>query len=116
MAQYIEFPTEDGDTILIEVEEVEAPGIHKAGISPKELIEHADKTFEQALGSLRASAQAIMRTVSGLDQPPDKMDVTFGLKIVGEVNALAVAKAGADAAYTVKMTWKRQKRKKMTDD
>ncbi len=110
MAQYIEFPTKNGDTILIEVEEVKAPGIRKAGISPEELVERADKTFEQAIGSLRASAQAIVRTVSGLAQPPDELEVTFGLKIAGEVNALAVAKAGGDATYTVKMTWKRKER------
>ena len=110
MTRYIEFPTENGDTILIEVEAVEAPGIRKAGISPEDLIERAGKTFEQALSSLRASAQAIVRTVSGLAQPPDEVEVTFGLKIAGEVSALAVAKAGGDATYTVKMTWKRKER------
>lgn len=47
-----------------------------------------------------------MRTVSGLVQPPDEVKVTFGLKIAGEVNALAVAKAGGDATSTVKMRWK----------
>jgi len=56
MTRYIEFPTENGDTILIEVEAVETPGIRKAGISPEDLVERADRTFEQALSSLRASA------------------------------------------------------------
>ncbi len=110
MVRYVEFHTEDGSTILIEVEEAEAPGIRRAGISPEDLVERADKTLEQALGSLRASAQAIVRTVSGLAQPPDEVEVTFGLKIAGEVNALAVAKAGGDATYTVKMTWKNKRR------
>ena len=110
MARYVEFPTESGDTILIEVEETTGPGIRKAGIGPEDLVERADKTFEQALGSLRASAQAIVRTVSGLAQPPDEVEVTFGLKIAGEVGALAVAKAGGDATYTVKMTWKNRRK------
>ncbi len=109
MARYVEFPTESGDTILIEMEEAETSGIRKAGISPEDLVERADKTFEQALSSLRVSAQAIVRTVSGLAQPPDEVEVTFGLKIAGEVNALAVAKAGGDATYTVKMTWKNRR-------
>ena len=107
MARYIEFLTESGEAILIEVEEAQGPGIRKAGTSPEDLVKRADKTFEQAIGgSLRSSAQAIVRTVSELIQPPDEVEVTFGLKIAGEVSALAVAKVSGDATYTVKMTWK----------
>ncbi len=113
MPRYIEFTTASGDTVLIEVEEAETPGVRKASLSPGEIVERTNKTFEEAISSLRASAQAIVSTVSNLAQPPDELEVTFGLKIAGEVNALAVAKAGGDATYTVKMTWKR---KEMTDD
>jgi len=112
MTRYIEFPTEDGDTVLIEVEENEDSGIRKAGINPKDFIEPADKTFEQALSSLRTSAQAIVRAVSKLTQPPDELEVTFGLKVAGEINTLAVVKASGNATYTVKMRWKRQKTNK----
>jgi len=34
-------------------------------------------------------------------RPPDKVEVAFGLKATGEVGNFAVAKAGAEANYTV---------------
>lgn len=108
MPRYMEFRTEGGDTVLIEMEEAETPGVRKAGLGPGEVVERADKAFEQAIGSLRASAQSIVNTVSSLADPPDEVEVTFGLEIAGEVKALAVAKASGDATYTVKMTWKRK--------
>ena len=108
MPRYLEFQTQSGETVLIEVEEAQAPGLRKASLEP--IVGQAEKTFEQAIGSLRASAQAIVSTVANLAEPPDELEVTFGLKIAGEVNALAVAKAGGDATYTVKMTWKSKER------
>ena len=80
MAQYIEFPTENGDTILIEVEEVKAPGIRKVGISPEELIERADKTFEQALSSLRLRAHLRLYNILNRCQPPPHaLEISLGV-------------------------------------
>ena len=36
--------------------------------------------------------------------------MTFSLKATGEVGNFAVAKAGAEANYTVKLTWKRERK------
>jgi len=42
------------------------------------------------------------------------MEVTFGLKATGELGNFAVAKASAEASYTVTLTWKRKEESKDT--
>ncbi|NOX63511.1 MAG: hypothetical protein GXP42_16430 [Chloroflexi bacterium] len=108
MPRYIEFQTESGDVIIIEAEEIEAPGVRKAGLGAEELVERAERTFEQALAGLSASAQAITKTLFDIPQPPDAVEVTFGLKLSSELNIFTVAKAGGDATYEVKIAWKRE--------
>ena len=57
---------------------------------------------------IRQNAQIIIGKVRDLADPPDEMEVTFGLKAAGELGNFAVAKASAEANYAVKMTWKRE--------
>ena len=55
---------------------------------------------------------AIIDKVKGLSDPPDEIEVTFGLKAGGELGNFAIAKASAEANYTVKMTWQREEKGK----
>lgn len=111
MAHYIQFRTEDGDPILVEVEEAEASqlGIVRAGLGERigETVVQARATFEEGLEIVRRHAAAFIQKLRGLSDPPDEMEVTFGLKATGELGNFAVAKAGAEASYTVKLKWKR---------
>ena len=104
--QYIEFRTRDGGVVLIEKADIKFSGVRKAGLSRSDLIEFADKTLEQALESLRANAQAIANTISEMEDPPDELKVTFGIKFSGEINAFTVVKLGGDATYEIVLTWK----------
>jgi coenzyme F420-reducing hydrogenase alpha subunit len=124
MAYYVEFETEDGGTILVEVveieseEEAEAGGLVKAGRrddlekKAKEIIEKADRTFEDGLEVVRYNANAFIKKLkSGLVDPPDEVEITFGLKATGKVGNFAIAEAGVEANYAVKLTWKREEKK-----
>jgi len=112
MANYIQFTTVDGSTILVEVTEEETyqPGVVKAGLGEKvhEAVVQAQATFEDGLEVVRRNAAAFIEKVRSLSDPPDEVEVTFGLKATGELGNFAVAKAGAEANYTVKLTWKRE--------
>lgn len=111
MTPYIQFQTEDGGIILVEVEEAEAyqPGVVKAGLREwtGEAVAQASATFEEGLEVVRRNAAAFIKKLRGLSDPPDEIEVTFGLKATGELGNFAVAKAGAEASYTVKLKWKR---------
>jgi len=127
MAHYIQFETEDGGTILVEVAEVEgeeqaeAGGVVKAGVKEgaekkaKEVIERADKSFEDGLEVVRYNANAFIKKLkTGLVDPPDEVEIAFGLKATGKVGNFAIAEAGIEANYTVKLTWKREEKRAHT--
>ena len=113
MTQYIQFATADGGTILVEIPEEETyeAGIVKAGLGEKlqEAVVEAGTTFEDGLEVVERVAGAFIRKVQSLTDPPDEVEVTFGLKVTGEVGNFAVAKVGAEANYEVTFIWKREK-------
>jgi hypothetical protein len=112
MARYIKYQTDEG-TLLVEVEEGEA-GLAKGGRlgeAVEETVEEIQVRFEDAMNAVRQNAQVIVGKVRGLVDPPDELEVTFGLKAAGELGNFAVAKASAEANYTVKMMWKREEDK-----
>ncbi len=112
MTNYIQFETEDGATILVEAAEADQTGLVKAGLRGKteETIAQAKATFEEGLEMVRHSAKAFMKKVRDLPDPPDEVEVSFGLQATGEVGNFAVAKVGTEASYTVTLTWKRQEK------
>lgn len=123
MAYYVEFETEDGSTILVEVAEIqtdeksEVGGLVKAGLKDeaekkaKEVIEKAEKSFEDGLEVVRYNANVFIKKLkSGLADPPDEVEITFGLKATGKVGNFAIAEVGVEANYAVKLTWKHEKK------
>lgn len=114
MTSYIQFSDEDGTEILVEVEqeEVNPPtGVVKAGLGQtiqKGLV-RAKTNFDKAMeGVVKKNAQALMSAVQSLPTPPSEVELTFGIKATGEAGNFAIAKAGGEANYSIKMVWKSQ--------
>ena len=122
MARYIEFPTTDGSTILVEVEQEEvtpSPGVVKAGVkeAAQKTMVVAHSVFEGALDRVvRHNAEAFIQAVRSLSQPPGEMEVTFGLKATGEVGNFAIAKGSAELNFSVRLCWKRETREKQENE
>ena len=123
MARYIQYQTADGGTVLVEVDDQADDLFPKAGVvqasrgseAVKNAVEKVETVFEDAMDTVRQNAQTIIDKVrGGLTDPPDEVEVTFGLKAAGELGNFAVAKASAEANYTVKMKWKREEKGKET--
>ena len=105
MSRYVKFDLPDGSTVVIESDGPDG-GVVKAGLG--EVAERARETFEQAVEKARNAALVIVDKVRGLCDSPDEVEVTFGLKASGELNTLVVAKAGIEASYSVKLTWRQE--------
>jgi Trypsin-co-occurring domain 1 len=111
MANYIQYTTSDGSTVLVEVEseEVSPPdGMVKAGVADtvQKTVAQAQATFEGALDRVvRQNAQALIQSVRNLAEPPNEMEVTFGLKATGEVGNIAIARGGGEANFTIRLLW-----------
>jgi len=109
MKRLIEFPLEDGGSILVEVDELEG-GVVRAATRPGEVVEKAKQSFEAALDKIKPAAAAIVAKLRGLSDPPDEMEVEFGLKMSAKAGAM-VAAAGTEANYKVTLKWKRGQKK-----
>ncbi len=105
MQQLIEFPLADGGSILVEVDAPEGGGLVPASRGG-ETVAKAQQTFEAALDKVRPAAGAIITKLRALHDPPDEVEVEFGLKMSAEAGAF-VAAAGVEANYKVTLTWKR---------
>lgn len=111
MARYLQYTTTDGSTVLVEVEkeEVSPPdGMVKAGVADtmQRTVGQAQATFEVALDRVvRQNAQALIQSVRNLAEPPNELEVTFGLKATGEVGNIAIARGGGEANFTIRLLW-----------
>ena len=110
MKRLIEFDLEDGGSIVVEVDEPEPVGGVVKAARPGEVMEKAHHSFEAALDRIRPAASIIIKKLRGLHDPPDEVEVEFGLKMNAEAGAV-VASAGAEANYKVTLTWKREQKK-----
>ena len=109
MPQYIEFPLEKGGTILIEVDETDGRPTMRGGLDGSKLLKSVDNTFDTAVDNVRNAANVLLKKLKSLHEAPDEMEITFGLKATGELGgSFVVAKAGLEANYSVKLTWKKK--------
>jgi len=107
----VEFPSETGEPILVEVEDVGLAGETRRGLSPSALVERAQTSFEDALEKARPMALGLVGKLRAVGDaagsPPDEVQVEFGIVLNAEAGAI-LASASAGANYKVTMTWKRQ--------
>jgi hypothetical protein len=113
MDRYVEFGTETGDAILIEVDASEVtpgPGVEKAGLldrGEERAVARAQESFETAISSaVRRSVAALSEAIGSLPRAPEEIELTFGIKATGEIGNIAIAKAGGEANFTVRLAWK----------
>src|ERR1044071_9638833 len=79
MKRLIEFPAEDGSTIVMEVDEPEGEGMVRVS-RPGEIAERANQTFESALEKTKPPAAALVRKLSDLLVMSDQIGVELGIK------------------------------------
>ena len=101
----IDYPLEDGGTIVVEVDEPELEGGVVPAARPGEIIAKASQTFEAAIDKIRPAADVMITKLRGLSDSPDEITVEFGLKLSATVGAV-VAAAATEANYKVTLKWK----------
>ena len=107
MATYIEYELEDGTTVLIESSEPESGVVRASRDKEGNVIKKAGQKFEAALAGIKPWADALRQQLD--DLLADEIEVTFGVKAVGEAGNFAVGKVGAEANYEVTLKWSNKK-------
>lgn len=102
MKRLVEFPLQDGAAVLVEIDEPDARTFRGGRLD--ENADRAQKTFEASLDRIKPAATALVERLRSLTQPPQTVEVSFGVKFSAEAGAF-IASAGTEATFTVKLTW-----------
>jgi hypothetical protein len=108
MKRLVEFPSDSGEPILVEVEDLDpTDGTTRRGLSASAVVERAQTSFEDALEKAQPIASGLIGRLRSMADSPDEVQVEFGLSLSANVGAVLVAGAGAGANYKVTLTWKK---------
>lgn len=104
--QKLEFVTDAGSTMVVEVDDANAlggttPASNEGGVTAR-----VGKTFEDALASIKPGIEGALSMLNSLATTPKEAEVEFGIKIDAAAGAI-FAKAGAEATFKVKLIWKK---------
>ena len=103
MKHLVEFPLEEGGSIVVEIDEPETGGTVRAGREDK--IEKARETFEDALNKVLPVTKTVVEKLRGMANKPDEIEVTFGVNLSTMAGAvIASASAAANFGMTVRWT------------
>jgi hypothetical protein len=114
--RYVEFPLEEGGSILIETpdqQEKVQSGFVKAGPGEagREVALQAGRSFDASVENIRRAAELLVNKLRAISMPPDEMTVSFGLKASGDLGNLAIGKVGGESNYAVTLKWKKEDKK-----
>ena len=101
----IEFPTDSGGEVLVRVATVDDSPVVTRGLGGSGAVERAQKSFEDALDTIRTVADGVLAQLAGLARHPDEVQVEFGLELTANAKAMLVA-AGTTAHLQVGLTWR----------
>ncbi len=108
MKRLVEFPSDSGEPILVEVEDLgPTDGTTRRGLSASAVVERAQTSFEDALEKAQPIASGLIGRLRSMADSPDEVQVEFGLSLSANVGAVLVAGEGAGANYKVTLTWKK---------
>jgi hypothetical protein len=100
----------EGSNVYIEVDESPGqPGIAKAGL-PDTIARTAGcaaEALREGLGTaIRANVEILAVALHDLTSAPDAVELSFGLKVSGDLGNVIITKISAEANYSVKLIWK----------
>ena len=55
------------------------------------------------------STQLFVNALKNLDVPPRETEITFGIKVSGEIGNFVIAKSSGEVNYHIKLVWKFEK-------
>lgn len=106
MKRLVEFTSESGEPIMVEVEDAAlAGGTTRRGMSASGVIDRAQTSFEDALEKAQPMASGLVSKLRSIADSPDEVQVEFGLSLSAQAGAVLVAGASAGANYKVTLKW-----------
>ena len=106
MKRLVEFPLEQGGSVLVEVDEPPAgPVTRGLGKDRLGVAEHGDKTFEPTTAAVAPTATSLIPRLRSTDDPPDEIGVEFGVQLSAQEGAF-IASVAAQAQGVDDLAWR----------
>jgi hypothetical protein len=102
VATYVEYTLEDGSTVLIATDEPEG-GLVRASRKEGYATVPSKVGFEEAFASVKPSTVALRRQLGDLEA--QEVEITFGIKTIGEAGLFVIGKVGMEANFEVTLKW-----------
>lgn len=102
MSDLLEFKTEAGGSVLIEVDEPHGP-ITRGGRAQAAVLEATD-SLEQVLARLGPAVRGIVTKLRATADWPDEVDVEFGVKLSAD-SSVIIVRAGGEANFRIALKW-----------
>jgi hypothetical protein len=106
MKHLVEFPLQEGGSIVVEGDEPEIEGAVRAARG--DTIVKAKETLEEALNNILPATKSIVEKLRSIGNKPDEIEMTFGVSLNTAVGAV-IASASAVANFSVTMHWSGKK-------
>jgi Trypsin-co-occurring domain 1 len=104
MSKLVKVDVGDGQTVLVEVEDVASEDIEPVTKSPGELAAKARRSLNEALDGIAPMVRTMKKRLNDVTDSGDEIEVKFGVKLSGEIDAV-VTKMGSEATYEITLKW-----------
>lgn len=103
MSDLLEFKSDQGSSILVEVEADRGGRVTRGGRASETIID-AGSSLEQALAGLGPAIKGIVAQLRAAAEWPDEVGIEFAIKLSADANVI-IARTGAEANFTVSLKW-----------
>ena len=107
MKRLVEFPLEQGGSVLVEIDEAPGGPVMRGGLGKDRstVAERTDKTFEEVTATVVPAARSLIGRLRDADDPADEISIEFGVQLSAQTGAF-IASAAVEANFKVSMTWR----------
>lgn len=103
MGELLEFRSDGGDVVLVEVDQAARGEVTRGGRPGAAVIE-AGKSLDQVVGQLGPVIKGIVSELRSTAGWPDEVEVEFAVKMSADSN-LIIARAAGEANFRIKVRW-----------
>jgi hypothetical protein len=107
MTKLVRFDAGDGETVLIEVDEVASDAVEPVARQAGEIAAEAGLTLSEAVNGIAPMIRTLKRQLNEMTDLDDDIEVKFGVKLSGEIQAV-IAKMGSETTCEVTLKWKKR--------
>lgn len=108
MKHLVEYPLNDGSTVIIEVDEPASDDTEYVGRG-EELLTKAKETLEDAIQKILPAAKAVVEKVKNIETDADEIEIAFGVRLNSTFSVL-ISSVSAEANFDVTLRWHNEKK------